>query len=119
MKKAEIRQQIINTYKNKHQKGIIHKNALGEAELNMLDFCIEYFAELSGGEDKKITLRERIIKLIQEGYNIEAIRTYKNEMSCDLREAKYQVGLIRDEIKEDKISDKKKSTNDDIIEYLL
>ena len=54
-------------------------------------------SELSEPEKESVSLKERIIKLIKEGYNIEAIRTYKKEMECDLREAKYQVQLIRQE----------------------
>lgn len=47
MKETLLKKNIIEAYKEKTQKSIIHRNQLTTYELDMLDFCIEYFISKS------------------------------------------------------------------------
>lgn len=63
----KTKEQIIKAYKKKHQD-IIHPNQLTISELQMLDFCIEYFTQQpeSGKTPTDKALTEYINKKYKE-----------------------------------------------------
>lgn len=93
------RERIIEAIKSKNIEYKGGRFVLSDNWINSI--ADEILSSLPGAKQgNQTSLKERIIKNIKEGYNIEAIRLYKTEMNCDLREAKYQVSLIRKEVEE-------------------
>jgi len=117
------KEQIIEKYKEKYSSDIIHPCQLTIHELQMLDFCIEYFAsELSDSEPNET---KQIIKGLS-GEKIESIPTFtstdypvynENYLKECIKKAEPNLSKIKDVDKE--LADIRGESNLDFKKKLL